>query len=204
MNFLDKSLDELAQQGWSVADNLLPQSLGIALLEEAQQRWQNNQFHAATIGREKQQQLNKKIRGDTICWIQASDQGSVSQQFLAWSLEIQNALNQAFFLGLRRFECHFARYAPGAGYAKHVDQHQHTGFRKISMVLYLNPAWKVGQGGELDIYNPNVPDEVITRITPEMGRLVLFRSDTVPHAVLACQAVRWSLTGWFRNDDDIL
>ncbi|MCX5590800.1 2OG-Fe(II) oxygenase [Alcaligenes endophyticus] len=204
MNFLDKSLDELAQQGWSIADNLLPSSLSLALLQQAQQRWQNQCFHAAAIGREKKQHLNKKIRGDSICWLQPNDCDPTSQQFLAWAQDIQEALNQAFFLGLRRFECHFARYAPGAGYAKHIDQHQHTGFRKISMVLYLNPAWQADLGGELVIYDPESSDEIIANVIPEMGRLVLFRSDSVPHAVLPCHAVRWSLAGWFRNDSDIL
>ncbi|MGZ5280210.1 MAG: hypothetical protein ACXWC9_09720 [Pseudobdellovibrionaceae bacterium] len=29
--------------------------------------------------------------------------------------------------------------------------------------------------------------------------MVLFRSDTVPHAVMKSLKERWSLTGWFRR-----
>src|SRR3546814_5029992 len=32
------------------------------------------------------------------------------------------------------------------------------------------------------------------------GRLVVFRSDLIPHEVMPCSQPRWSLTGWFRSD----
>lgn len=204
MNILDKLLDELADQGWGIADGLLPPHLSQQLLHEARERWQAQLFKSANIGRSQKKHVNTDIRGDKICWIHDTDTYPASLAFLAWAQEIQHELNQAFFLGLRRFECHFARYASGAGYAKHLDQHQNTQFRKISMVLYLNPQWQAGQGGELDIYSLDSPAQAIQRVAPEMGRLVLFRSDTVPHAVLPCLTERWSVTGWFRNDANFL
>src|SRR5690606_35047010 len=136
------------------------------------------------------------IRGDSICWIKERVPRSATADFLQWADLLRHHLNQHFFLGLRRQECHFARYAPGAGYAPHIDQHRNTGFRKLSLVLYLNPDWQAGHGGELCIYDPADPNTEIQRIAPRMGRLALFRSDTVLHAVLPCRTTRWSLTGW--------
>jgi len=33
------------------------------------------------------------------------------------------------------------------------------------------------------------------------ARLVIFRSDLIPHEVLPCRQARWSLTGWLRSDE---
>lgn len=197
----DRLLNDLEHHGWSTSDDLIPVGLAHRLLAEGRQRWRQGQFHEATIGRSTSQQHNPAIRGDNICWIRERMPHTASADFLAWADLLRQTLNQYFFLGLRRQECHFARYAPGAGYAQHIDQHKNTGFRKLSLVLYLNPDWQPGHGGELCIYDPANPNTEIQRIAPLMGRLALFRSDTVLHAVLPCQTTRWSLTGWFRNDD---
>ena len=201
MHIPDKLLEDLEHKGWTMSDDIVSVALAHRLLAEGEQRRQQNQFHAATIGRASSQQHNTAIRGDTICWIDDPSPYPESAELLQRTTLLRDTLNRYFYLGLRHLECHFARYEPGAGYACHIDQHKNTGFRKISMVLYLNPDWQPGDGGELSIYSPDDPDTEIQRVLPKMGRLVLFRSDTIPHAVQPCTKTRWSLTGWFRNDD---
>ncbi|TCV02750.1 SM-20-related protein [Paracandidimonas soli] len=196
----DRLLEDLEHDGWTMSDDIIPAGLAHRLLSEGRQRWQQGQFHAATIGRTSTQQHNAAIRGDTICWIDEPSPYPDSAEFLQCAALLRQTLNRHFFLGLRHLECHFARYEPGAGYARHIDQHKNTGFRKISMVLYLNQDWQPGDGGELCIYDPDEPDREVRRIIPKMGRIALFRSDTIPHAVLPSGKTRWSLTGWFRND----
>ena len=53
----------------------------------------------------------------------------------------------------------------------------------ISSVLYLNADWQADRRGELVIYNEADTDEV-ARIMPEMGKLVVFMSEQLPHEVL--------------------
>lgn len=201
MNIPVSLLDDLEHHGWAMSDDILPPGLAHRLLTEGQQRKQQGLFHPATIGRTSTHQHNSTIRGDTICWIDEPSHYPDSAEFLHWASLLRDALNQHFYLGLRHLECHFACYDSGTGYAQHIDQHKNTGFRKISMVLYLNPDWHALNGGELCIYAPDNPNTETQRILPKMGRLALFRSDTIPHAVLSSNKTRWSLTGWFRNDD---
>lgn len=39
----------------------------------------------------------------------------------------------------------------GAKYIKHVDNPDDNG-RRLTLILYLNPAWTAGDGGELRLY----------------------------------------------------
>ena len=62
--------------------------------------------------------------------------------------------------------------------------------RKLTAILYLNPDWKTGDGGELRLYLDDDRDggggdgERCVDLSPAGGRLVLFWSDEIPHEVL--------------------
>jgi SM-20-related protein len=196
----DRLLRALQTQGWSVADDALPASLAQELRLEALKRWQEGLFHPAHIGSQLANRRDAGIRGDNICWLEAGDPHPSVAGFYAWAAQLQSLLNREFFLGLKWLECQFARYDCGAGYARHVDQHTASPARKISVVLYFNPDWQPAHGGELCLYEPDSPNTEIMRIEPRLGRLAVFRSDTIPHAVLPSLSERWSLTGWFRSD----
>lgn len=191
----------LETHGWAMADNLIPDGLAARLLEAGEKAWQAGLFHDAHIGPARRPVHNTDIRGDTIYWLEPGMASDACQQFLVWADGLQQALNQHFFLGLRRAEFHFARYGQGLGYRQHMDQHRGQPYRRISLVLYLNPHWDASLGGELCLYAPGSPVHETQRILPMPARLVLFRSDLIPHAVLPCSRPRWSLTGWYRNDD---
>ena len=92
----------------------------------------------------------------------------------------------------------------GSKYPRHVDnvhgiQVGSNDLRKLTAILYLNPSWTCGDGGELRIYlDPNNKEsddgnnrnrekevfEPFVDLSPVGGRLVLFYSDEVPHEVL--------------------
>jgi hypothetical protein len=113
-------------------------------------------------------------------------------------------------LGLRddEFNAKLAVTGPGGcAYPRHVDNvspppvggsmAMTTGWgrtdddaRKLTAILYLNPDWKAGDGGELRLYLDDDRDggggdgERCVDLSPAGGRLVLFWSDEIPHEVL--------------------
>jgi len=229
MGFQDVLFQSLEERGWAVSDRIVPPSLAQALRNHAHQLWQQGFFKPASIGRQAGLVRDPDIRGDAICWIDDNTPPPPCAEFLAWTDALRQELNRHFFLSLRGQEFHFARYEPGRGYARHMDQHGGTSARKVSLVLYLNEDWKVEDGGELCLYGPETGDNeprreappspdaqawpgdasshaaasdpaVQAKILPESGRLALFLSDRIPHEVLPARRVRWSLTGWFRDD----
>jgi SM-20-related protein len=196
-------LDQLADQGWAWSDTLFPSADCTRLLDDARQLWNQGVFHDAGIGRGLNHTRNDAIRGDAIYWLKSTDTRPAIQRFRQWAALLQQTLNQDLFLGLNNAEFHFARYPAGSGYIKHRDQHRDQTARRISLVLYLNTHWLPADGGELVIYDPVDDSRPLQRLLPTFGRLVLFRSDLVPHEVAACGRTRWSLTGWFRTDHGV-
>lgn len=204
MGSRDDFFEKLAQQHWAVADDLIDPTLHERLDLESQHAWKMGLFHEASIGRLHSAALSTGIRGDAICWLTSNDPRSASADFLAWADTMRQDMNQLFYAGLNSDEFHFARYAEGRGYKKHLDQHQRTPHRRISLVLYLNRQWADTDGGELCLYSPDDSQVEIKRILPQPGRLVMFRSDLIHHEVLPCAQPRRSLTGWFRTDRPLI
>ena len=192
-------LDALAGPGWIVLPDALPPALVAALREELLAQDAQGAFQAAGIGRGQAHQLATAVRGDRIAWLR--DDWPAAAQYLVWMDSLREQLNQGLFLGLAEYEAHYAAYAPGAGYRRHVDRHAsgQGGARVVSTVCYLNaPDWPAAAGGEL-VMHPADADPV--RVPPEGGTLVVFRSDDLPHEVLAAQRHRLSIAGWFRTRD---
>ena len=196
----DALFRDLAEQGFSVKDGLLPADLIEDLYEEGLHSWRSGRFKAARVGSPQRPRHLPAIRGDTIQWLDPHENGQAQDRFLGWAETLRQGLNQDLYLGLQRAEFHFARYAAGQGYAQHMDQHRGQPHRRITLILYLTPRRRAGDGGELCLYHPHEPEREWLRIEPERGRLVLFRSELLPHAVLPARKPRWSVTGWFRDD----
>lgn len=197
-------MDTLADDGWVVIDGLLPSGLPATLLDSARQAWHDGHFREAAVGHGTGKVHNPAIRGDAILWIEPDTTCPARQWFLAWADTMQRRLNEQLFLGLNNAEFHFARYPAGGGYRRHLDQHRGQPNRRISLVLYLNPEWQPADGGELVVYCPANPEREIHRVVPQAGRLALFRSDIIWHAVQPALQPRWSLTGWFRTDHQMV
>jgi SM-20-related protein len=193
----DNSIQHLAEQDWVLLENYFSKDLTRELHLDAQRLWQKGAFQAAKVGRSSEQKKASEIRSDWTHWV---DLHAATYQKLDREIQaLQSNLNQKLYLGLQDFECHFARYGEGQFYDRHIDQSTSKsplhGERVLSFVLYLNPNWQPGDGGELCLFH----QETEIQIQPQWGRVILFRSDTVPHAVLMSKKERWSLTGWFRR-----
>jgi hypothetical protein len=117
---------------------------------------------------------------------------------------------------LRRDEMQITCY-PGDGtrYVKHVDNNDgRKSGRRITCIVYANPGWQPGNGGELRLHVPHGSgvggeagvagsarlDALGTDVPPKANRLVLFWSDArVPHEVLPTCVDRFALSVWYSS-----
>lgn len=120
----------------------------------------------------------------------------------------QNSLN----LSNQSFNAKLAVTSPGGStYPLHVDNtlgitgSPQDDSRKLTCIIYLNPDYQQGDGGELRLLllNGGCFD-----LDPRGGRMVIFWSDEIPHEVLPCkpesedgQFDRYALTIWLPDND---
>ena len=183
---------QLEQTGYIVLEAPLLAGLSAQLLTRCHE---DERFHAAQIGRGTGRQQVDSIRGDVISWLDDGD--STDHAYLVWMEALRVGLNAALYLGLFDYECHYAIYGPGAGYAKHSDVLNGSKNRILSTVFYLNENWQSCDGGELVLFDPT-GETVIATLNPTFGTMILFLSESFPHEVLASRNTRRSIAGWFR------
>ena len=196
--------DDLADRGWAQSHDhdaslLAPEWTG-DLARKCQSLYDAGSFTPSAVGHGKTKSVQTQIRGDSTLWLEDLQEESLKNEISGFLQVLQQELNQALFLGLKRFESHFALYPAGSGYEKHIDNHQGLNHRRITFVLYLNENWQQTDGGELSLFSQTLPDNKIHSIQPVLGNLILFRSELFPHQVEASLQTRKSLTGWFRDD----
>ncbi|MBU1620281.1 MAG: 2OG-Fe(II) oxygenase [Gammaproteobacteria bacterium] len=191
-NWLEQLASPFYQQGYVVLEQAIPADLCWALYQDVQQQ----QLKAAGVGRQGQHQLDQQIRRDQTAWLNPDNQ--VQQQYLELMAKLQQDMNQRCFLGLIDFEAHYARYQQGDFYQKHLDAFVGRSNRVLSTVCYLNTA---EQGGELVLYDEQ--DQLLSKVQPKAGTLVVFESCRFPHEVLAASETRYSIAGWFRHNSSI-
>jgi len=197
--WLDELAEGLGEHGWLATDvsGRLGEKLLGDLVAEAEFLDRSDAMKRAGIGRGRDLTRDSSIRRDRIAWLQGD---SVPQAALFDFFEsLRSGLNQRLFLGLRRFEAHYATYHHGDFYKKHLDSFRGRALRVVSLVLYLNDDWKPEDGGELQVFNRD--DEVCGLVMPQKGRMVLFLSEEIPHEVLAARRTRYSIACWFRQDE---
>ena len=191
--------DGLRQKDYCVLPNALPLPLAQALWHYVQ-TLPAPKFMAAGVGRQSDFSQNQFVRRDEICWIDGSS--PAGRDWLDWAGALQRQINRELFMGLFSFESHFAHYAPGAFYKKHVDAFKGQANRVVSLVVYLNPVWLPDDGGELAIYADDTGPESqavpVLKVMPNFATVVAFLSEQVPHEVLPAQRDRYSIAGWFR------
>lgn len=192
--------DALSEQGYCILPNLLPLPLNYDLHRRVARLDEHNALTQAGIGREFQFQFNEAIRLDETRWL--SPEHTIDAAYLAVMSQLRLELNKRLFLGLFDYEAHYAHYAPGAFYKRHLDAFKGQSNRILTTVFYLNPDWQQADGGQLALYHP-VEAATLEIIAPEMGTFVLFLSEQFPHEVLPCQQDRYSISGWFRVQDPL-
>jgi len=195
---LMKIADDLAVQSWAVCPQFLDAETCKQLVTEIGALKTAKQMRPAGVGREQNYRLVSNVRSDVLYWLDEQQLSPAAQAAWARLTALKHALNRQLYLGLRDLEAHLTSYAPNGHYQKHVDNFQGQSARILSCIVYLNPAWSATDGGELCLYNPSQPDELIAKILPEAGTLACFLSRDIPHEVLTTSRERFSLTGWFR------
>ena len=195
---------QLADKGYAVIDNFLPVNRIGLLYRELVNAWQSGCFRHAGVGRGENWELQPEIRNDKVLWLSPDTAGGNQLNYLDALEKLRLKLNRELLLGLFEYEGHMAVYPPGARYLRHIDQFRDIGTRRVTTILYLNPDWKLADGGALRLYLDSDDPQRYQDIYPYAGRLVTFLSDRFYHEVLPASRERYSITGWFKQRDDIL
>jgi len=186
--------EALAGPGWAAVPGFLDDAHWRALAALARERDAAGEFRPAAVGAGAARAVRADLRGDCILWVYAPAPG-VEQALFVQLEELRLGLNAALQLGALDVECHYAIYAPGTRYVRHLDRSPAGAERVVSLVLYLNEDWGTGDGGALRLY----ADDGAHEIAPAGGTLALFLSERFEHEVLPARRARLSLTGWFRR-----
>lgn len=199
--WLDELASGLSEYGWMSVDarSWLGANLLAALKQEVQILDRTDAMKKAGIGRGNDLVRDRSVRRDKIAWLQGvtAPQAALFEFFEM----IRRGLNQRLFLGLKRFETHYATYHSGDFYKQHLDSFKGRASRVVSLVLYLNEEWQAADGGALQVFNRDNDHEVCGTVLPEAGRMALFMSEEIPHEVLPANRTRYSLACWFRQDE---
>lgn len=199
--WLDELADGLARATWVEFDlsSRLPEGLLGALKREVEILDKTEAMTRAGIGRGADLLKDRSVRRDKIVWMDGVS--APQSELFRFFDRIREGLNRRLFLGLKRYEAHYATYQPGDFYKRHVDSFQGRASRMISLVLYLNDDWGLEDGGELRIFDPVDQESPVGLLRPETGRAAFFLSETVPHEVLPARRTRYSIACWFRQDE---
>lgn len=199
--WLDELADGLTENGWMSQDVACRLGAGLlsGLRTEVQILDRTEALRRAGVGRGADLLRDRSVRRDKIAWLQGMT--PVQAELFEFFEAVRLGLNQRLFLGLRRFEAHYATYHRGDFYRRHVDSFQGRASRVVSLVLYLNEGWNEADGGALQVYNRESENEICGIVLPQEGRMALFMSEEVPHEVLPANRTRYSIACWFRCDE---
>ena len=182
-----------------VVRDFLSEAEARRLAEESRALWEEGEFRQAGVGRGAARVIREDIRRDHVLWLRAGETTPAQELYLERLETLRLAINARLFLGLFEFEGHFAVYPEGAFYKAHLDRHQQTLDRVVTVILYLNQDWQPGDGGELKIWTmPGEKNGPFELVEPRAGTLVAFLSGDYWHEVLPARRTRMSVTGWFR------
>lgn len=197
---LDNLVNDLANQSFAIVDQFLSPAEVESYRHLLLQRFESGAFKPAGIGNANQFKVDNMVRSDLISWIDPDIVEPPLCSLFQKVDEVVAYLNRTCYLGLANYEFHFAKYAPGSFFKRHLDTFQTDDSRKISVVLYLNEDWKESEGGAIHLYLPGEGGKEETKeIFPIAGRLVCFRSDLIEHEVIPATRERMSITGWLKT-----
>eukprot|EP00041_Stephanoeca_diplocostata_P014044 m.252131 g.252131 ORF g.252131 m.252131 type:complete len:674 (-) comp19555_c0_seq1:426-2447(-) len=94
------------------------------------------------------------------------------------------------------------QYNEGIGgcFPMHYDTSSAHSQREITAIIYLNPEWKAGDGGELRLFP--FPLDVMD-VAPMHDRLAVFNSTEMLHRVMPATAPRLCFSVWFSREPDV-
>lgn len=184
--FTTTEVEQLGSRGFFTRDTFLGRERAARVRAEALT------VPLRPAGLRRSKELDRRVRGDEIAWLTAEETSGALREAVEHFTALMHALNEAAWVGLRRFDLQLARYAPGAHYDRHLDAFPGQDNRRITAIVYLNPTWTPADGGALRLFV-----EPPLELEPTLDRLVVFRSAVVEHEVLEAKAERWALTAWY-------
>lgn len=206
---IDAIVAALHSEGWCHCPAFLAPELVESLRSDLLA--QRDQFAVASVGRANERQQLLEQRSDSTLWLNGAS--AAQCEFLAQMDDLRQQLNRQLFLGLADYEAHYAHYAVGQFYRRHLDAFRlgderlraadNAPQRIVSSVVYLNDAWQGGDGGELVLWRDKDREQgreqEALKIAPLSGSAVFFLSTEFPHEVLPVARDRYSIAGWFRT-----
>lgn len=188
-------IDSYLENKVGVAEHFLNTELSADLRANLLRLFANEKLQKAGIGNNAKLVKNENIRTDKIYWLDRKHKDVFEHKFFDLMDDFVSYLNRTCYAGITDYEFHYALYEKGSFYKRHLDQFKDNNRRAFSMIFYLNVDWKIGDGGELCIYNLDKSQ----LITPENGKCAFFKSDELEHEVLVSQTTRMSVTGWLKT-----
>jgi SM-20-related protein len=175
----------------------LSPALSKGLQQNIKQLQKDKALTNAGIGNNILKNANQQMRTDKICWLDKTNNNVFEQEFLELAESFIGHLNSSCYTGIKSCEFHYAVYAEGSFYKRHIDQFRSDNKRKFSLINYLNEDWLEADGGQLCLYRD---DETMQMIQPESMTAVFFKSDEMEHEVMVCKKSRMSITGWLKSE----
>ncbi len=190
----DTLVDSYLLNKIGLADHFLSPMLSSQLKNNLLNLYQRDTMHYAGTGNLESIQLDAKVRGDQIYWLDRSHDDIFENEFFDLMDRFVQYLNSSCYTGITGYEFHYTLYEKGSFYRKHLDQFKTDKSRAYSMIMYLNENWEAEDGGELCIHHAAHQQ----RISPQSGKSVFFKSDELEHEVLLTNTSRMSITGWLK------
>ena len=227
VNLTADTITELRNNTFAIVDNFLSLDLANRLLSEAESLNSNGkfkqhyfQFGASALAKPAVYELDLSAPDDAMNKDIINNLGSSSSS--SWR-DIIDQVGPAFVKTVDEFDKQFdasnssSSCAPalsldtttrpaikiqintgGGSFPWHYDNPGPPNQRALTCVVYLNPRWKHGDGGEIVLW-PFLSKP--TTISPLHCRAVLFYSDRVLHRVLPSKVRRVCFTIWSVSND---
>ncbi|MFT4638860.1 MAG: SM-20-related protein [Verrucomicrobiales bacterium] len=199
---MDLLAEAIADPGYGIFPDFLVPSLGRDLIGLVRDKIADDELKRAGIGKGIAAKVRSEIRTDSIFWLNSEDAAPTTGIWLKAMDALCAHFRAALFLPVWSYEGHLASYPPAGFYKPHLDQHQSSLARQVSIITYLNKDWNESDGGQLRLFTESRDGPYID-VIPQLGTAVIFRSADFWHEVLPAKQTRLSLTGWLRGRDEV-
>lgn len=199
-------LRSLERRGYGIYPDFVDPTTVDELLFEIFTLYSKDEFQQAGVGVGRDYMVLPEVRSDRIHWFHREFPSPVQKKVINEFQVLKDRIRDHFRIPLSESEYFYAAYPPGGGYRKHYDNFKGDSRRLITSVLYLNKGWTESMGGALRIFRPvgedlaQVPDfpreKEFLDILPLAGRLAVFLTPLMPHAVVESRDWRYSIVSW--------
>lgn len=191
----DDLIDSYLRDNVGIHSSFLTEELSNGLYTNILSLIQDELMTPAGIGNGNVKDLDQKMRGDKIYWMDKKHDNKFEKEFLQVAEDFIDRLNATCYAGINSYEFHYAVYEEGSFYKRHKDQFKSDSNRKYSLINYLNKNWLKEDGGELLVYE----NDLVQKIVPHSQTAVFFKSNEMEHEVTMAHRPRMSISGWLKK-----